>query len=74
MSNTYTKPSAGSAKLQNLVNAEACYCEKYGLGAQGDDSKQRNVSIVRKTAMPVVSRVSFCVNPMTFSSFYSNVV
>ncbi len=51
----YTKPSAGSVKLQSLVNAEAlATAKKYGLGPHGDDSKQGNLAVVRQTNMSAV--------------------
>ncbi len=51
----YTKPSAGSVKLQSIVNAEAlATAKKYGLGAHGDDSKQDNLAVVRQTNMPAL--------------------
>ncbi|MGX2958059.1 N-acetylmuramoyl-L-alanine amidase family protein [Peribacillus sp. JNUCC 23] len=51
----YTKPNAGSVKLQNLVNAEAlATAKKYGLGPHGDDKKQGNLAVVRQTNMPAV--------------------
>ncbi len=51
----YTKPSAGSIKLQSLVNTEALEtAKKYGLGPHGDDKKQGNLAVVRQTNMPAV--------------------
>ncbi|WP_053178021.1 N-acetylmuramoyl-L-alanine amidase family protein [Peribacillus loiseleuriae] len=51
----YTKPSSGSVKLQESVNAEAlATAKKYGLGAHGIDNKQGNLAVVRQTNMPAV--------------------
>ncbi|MBA9024752.1 N-acetylmuramoyl-L-alanine amidase family protein [Peribacillus huizhouensis] len=51
----YTKPSAGSVKLQSLVNSEAlAAAKKYGLGPHNDDSKRDNLAVVRQTNMPAI--------------------
>ncbi|MFJ5621991.1 N-acetylmuramoyl-L-alanine amidase [Peribacillus loiseleuriae] len=51
----YTKPSSGSVKLQESINAEAlATAKKYGLGPHNDDKKQGDLAVVRQTNMPAV--------------------